>query len=626
MQHLDRRRRRIMIAVALGGAVTTATAVLAPLGSAASPEPAPPAPVSPVVTAPAPGPAPVITPLSRGLSGASSGLVSWAPDGSRLGWVDGTTIVSTHPDGSGRVSVAAGFAVNALAWSAGGARVAFSASESAKPGDLPQLWIGTPTGGRPFKATAPTAAGRRTTGVTWLDGVTLVVSYTTAGNGPSRLGLVTLTKPKATTVPFVPSDPQASAATTQLLDPAAAPGGGLLAYRQRVPAAGGGSTDSLWVAGPRGGKARKLGEAAALGRPLWSADGRTVYAVRSGAARSDLVAYPVAGGSPVVLQAGVTGAPVLLRRPLSAGVARARRVTGRDAIATAVASSRAAWRSRPLPRGAKGAVAAVLVGAADPLDAAVAAPLAAAKGGPLLLTGRRLDARVAGELHRTLPTRATVYLVGPTRALPATLATALTRRHYRVVRLTGRDAPSTSVAVAVKGLGAPRTVIFAGSWQDALVAAPAAANLGGAVLLTRGTRAPAGVAAYVKRYRPTGYAVGGGAAAAVRSIAPGATRRAGRSSADTSVVVARALFLPASTAVLVTWAARQDAPVGAAAAAHLGQPLIVVDPRVLPASVAAYLDAASGSLDAVAAFGRPAVPAPVLVAAAVRLAAGRTAR
>ena len=108
-------------------------------------------------------------------------------------------------------------------------------------------------------------------------------------------------------------------------------------------------------------------------------------------------------------------------------------------------------------------------------------------------------------------------------------------------------------------------------------------------------------------------------------FAPGATRSRAVLRGHL-VVVARALFLPASTAVLVTWAARQDAPVGAAAAAHLGQPLIVVDPRVLPASVAAYLDAASGSLDAVAAFGRPAVPALVLVGAAVRLAAGRIAR
>ena len=115
--------------------------------------------------------------------------MSWAPGGSRLGWVDGTTIVSTHPDGSGRVSVAAGFAVNALAWSAGGARIAFSASESAKPGDRPQLWIGTPTGGRPFKVTALPRPGAAPRGWTRLDGVTLVVSYTTAGNGPSRLVL-----------------------------------------------------------------------------------------------------------------------------------------------------------------------------------------------------------------------------------------------------------------------------------------------------------------------------------------------------------------------------------------------------------------------------------------------------
>ncbi len=617
MPHLDRRRRTLLV-VALGGAVATATAALAPLGSAAAPEPAP-APAAPVTGAPAPVPA--ITPLSHGLSGAATALLSWAPDASRLAFVDGTSVVSSHPDGSGRVVVAGGVAANALAWSGGGARIAFSASESAKAGDLPQLWIGTPTGGRPFKATGPTAAGRRTTGVTWLDGVTLVVSYTTR-TGPSRLALVTLTRPAATTVPFVPSDPSASVPTTQLLDPAAAPGGALLAYRQRVPAAAGTSVDSIWVAGPRGGKARKLAEAATLGRPVWSADGRTVYVTRVGAGTSDVLAYPAAGGAPVVLQRGVTGAPVLLRRPLAAGSARASRVTGRDGIATSIASSRTLWHALPLRKGARGARAAVLAGVADPLDAALATPLAAAKKGPLLLTGRTLDVRVATELRRAVPARSTVYLVGSARTLPAGIVTALGRLHYRVVRYAGADATATSVLVATRGLGSPRIVLYAGSWQDALVAGPAAANVAGAVLVTRGATVTAPVAAYVRRYHPAGYAVGGLAARAE----PSATPLTGRTPGDISVAVARALFLPAATAVLATPAAAQDAVVAGAAAATLGQPLLLVERRALPASVGAYLDQASGSLDAVTLFGRPALPVPGVLTLAARLAAGRAAR
>ena len=47
---------------------------------------------------------------------------------------------------------------------------------------------------------------------------------------------------------------------------------------------------------------------------------------------------------------------------------------------------------------------------------------------------------------------------------------------------------------------------------------------------------------------------------------------------------------------------------------------------MLPPSVGAYLDAASGSLDAVVAFGRPAVAGPALVRTAARLAAGRAGR
>ena len=621
------RRRRSLIALAAGTAVVGVTAAVAPLGSSAAPGPASAAPV-PAVPSPGPAPSvspvPVLTPQPRGLASVSTPLVSWAPDGSRLAYVSGASVVTAHPDGSGGTTVASGFTANALAWSAGGARIAFSASEAGRPGDLPQLWIGTPLGQRPFKATVPTASGRRTTAVTWLDGVTLVVSYTTAHSGPSRLALVTLRKPVAVTQAYVPSDPSASLPTTQLLDPVAAPGGGRLAYRQRVPDGAGGTLDSLWVAGPRGGGARRLGQAATLGRPAWSADGRTVFATRTVGPVTDVLAYPVAGGAPVVVRSGLPASAVLLRTPPASGRAAATRITGRDAVATSIAASRRLWHTLPVPRRARAASAAVLVGAGAWADAASAAPLAVAKGGPLLLTGRRLDPRVVAELRRVLPARHTVYLVGSTRTLPAPVATTLTRLRYRVVRLAGADEYATSVAVAVKGLGAPRTVVLADgrSWQEALVAASAAGSVGGAVLLTNGTATTRDVRSYLRRYTPVGYAVGRSAAAAVHSATPLAARTA----PATAVVVARALYLPASTAVLATASAWQDALPAAALAGTLGQPLLLVGGAALPVQVSAYLDGASGSLDGVLAFGRPRVPTSGVLVAAARWAAGRAVR
>jgi ell wall binding domain 2 (CWB2) len=107
----------------------------------------------------------------------------------------------------------------------------------------------------------------------------------------------------------------------------------------------------------------------------------------------------------------------------------------------------------------------------------------------------------------------------------------------------------------------------------------------------------------------------------VRSAIP----LAARTSPETAVVVARALYLPASTAVLATPSAWQDALPAAALAATLGQPLLYVGASALPPQVGTYLDGASASLDGVLAFGRPRVPGAGVLATAARLAAGRAA-
>jgi hypothetical protein len=105
-----------------------------------------------------------------------------------------------------------------------------------------------------------------------------------------------------------------------------------------------------------------------------------------------------------------------------------------------------------------------------------------------------------------------------------------------------------------------------------------------------------------------------------------ATPLAARTSPETAAVFARALYLPASTAVLATPSAWQDALPAAALAGTLGQPLLYVAASAVPPQVSAYLDGASGSLDGVLAFGRPRVPGAGVLTAAAKLAAGRAAR
>jgi hypothetical protein len=148
---------------------------------------------------------------------------------------------------------------------------------------------------------------------------------------------------------------------------------------------------------------------------------------------------------------------------------------------------------------------------------------------------------------------------------PASVTASLAKLRYRVVRLAGADRYSTSLVVAVNGLGAPST----------------AGHAGGAVLLTKGPAMTAALRSYLNRYKPTSWAVGRPAAAAVRFATP----LTARTSTDTAV--------------------------GASS----------VSP-----SVAGYLDASSGSLNAVLMFGRPTVPAPGVLTAIARLARGRIPR
>jgi hypothetical protein len=68
---------------------------------------------------------------------------------------------------------------------------------------------------------------------------------------------------------------------------------------------------------------------------------------------------------------------------------------------------------------------------------------------PLLNTaGSALPAPTAAEVTRVLAQGKTVYLLGGTTAIPATIATQLTGTGYVVSRISGSDRYATAVAVA----------------------------------------------------------------------------------------------------------------------------------------------------------------------------------
>ncbi len=270
------------------------------------------------------------------------------------------------------------------------------------------------------------------------------------------------------------------------------------------------------------------------------------------------------------------------------------RIGGRDRITTAVAVSQDSF-----PNGNAGAV--VLARADDFPDALVGAPLAAAKNAPLLLTdGAALPAATASEIDRALPNGQTVYVLGGPAAIPDSVVTQLQRSGYTVVRYGGNDRFDTAVKVA-DALGDPQTVLLATgtNFPDALAAGPAAAHVGGVVLLTNGKALPAATSGYVSKHADTVYAIGGPAAAADPTAMPvfGADRYA------TATAVATRFF-PAPTAIGVATAANfPDALSGGAQLALVGEPLVLSSPESVPSATTDYLTSVRGTATTAHMFG-----------------------
>src|SRR5664279_2907372 len=223
-----------------------------------------------------------------------------------------------------------------------------------------------------------------------------------------------------------------------------------------------------------------------------------------------------------VINAGSNTVSVITRT----GAGSTARLSGSDRFGTAVAVSKAEF-----PTGGAGAV--VLARGDDYPDALVGAPLAAARNAPLLLTsGSSLPAAIKAEIQRVLAPGKTVYVLGGSSAVPASIETELTGLGYVVTRYSGANRFATAVKVA-DALGDPGVVLLATgtNFPDALAAGVAAVKAGGVVLLTNGSTLPAETSAYLSAHPGTVYAIGGPAAAAD----PAATAIVGADRFDTSI-------------------------------------------------------------------------------------------
>ncbi|WP_162940261.1 cell wall-binding repeat-containing protein [Gryllotalpicola protaetiae] len=156
-------------------------------------------------------------------------------------------------------------------------------------------------------------------------------------------------------------------------------------------------------------------------------------------------------------------------------------------------------------------------------------------------------------------------------------------------RVSGADRYATAVAVAQDGYPntAPVVFIAAGTnFPDALGAGPAAAKLGGPLLLTPPGGLPDEVVAELKHLNPGTIDIIGGTAAIpdplfqlIQAAVPGATvnRLAGADRYATSRAVVGNVFTTAHTAYLATGANYPDALSAAAAAGSQADPVILIN-------------------------------------------------
>ena len=284
-------------------------------------------------------------------------------------------------------------------------------------------------------------------------------------------------------------------------------------------------------------------------------------------------------------------------------------------------------------------------------DALGGSALAAQADGPLLLTGSKaMNPATMNELHRILVPGSTVYLLGGTQALSPAVEHAISANGFVPRRVAGGDRFGTAVNIArtISPNGPPSSVLIATGvdFPDALAAGATAGALGitaqtptpgapapqpgdvshngAVVVLSNGAALPPATRDYLAGLDPNAtkmYGIGGKAVAAVHTAFPSWTNwvnftplfgadRYGTAAA----VAARFAYLPTSV-VVASGANWPDALSGGAMAAHRGVPLLLTDPKTLPAPTAYYLGAKSNPITTATLVGGTAAISPAAATA-----------
>jgi carboxypeptidase T len=299
-----------------------------------------------------------------------------------------------------------------------------------------------------------------------------------------------------------------------------------------------------------------------------------------------LVALIAAGaGSPTVRAAAAQPATALGSPTVST-----ESLGGADPYAVAVSISQ-----RLFPLGAAPVV--YLAAGQNYADALAAGPIAARDGGAILYTGSTsLPEAVSQELVRLAPAR--VEVLGGTSVIdPAVMdqVTALLAPETVVERVAGSDAAGTAAALSARSFeprAAPTVFVAAAeSLPDSIAAGPAAAQLGGPLLLVSAGSLPAATADELQRLEPEHVVIVGSTAsvpdgvfAQIDQIVPAVDRVSGADAYATAVAVA-ARFLPlATTEVVASGPGYANGLVAVPLAATRQAPILFVQPDDLVAT------------------------------------------
>ena len=215
--------------------------------------------------------------------------------------------------------------------------------------------------------------------------------------------------------------------------------------------------------------------------------------------------FPVGGdGGP--LQTPTPGAPQVFRVDAGTGVTAA--------VPQAVAMSQAAFQA--------GKATHAVLARADVFADALAGSSLTLGLGPLLFSGPTgaLAPATRKELLRTLPSGATVYLLGGQTALPVSIEGELVALGLRPQRLAGATREATAVVIArtlaerrrAAGFADNGVVLLAtsGNWPDAVAAGSLGAYYGLPILVTPSTTLHPATADGLRELSPTGLVVLGG--------------------------------------------------------------------------------------------------------------------